>query len=144
MQRKRVLVPERLRKVPRQFSWVDQRLVREGYLEHCNAAALALYLLLVTVADAQGLSYYGDTTICRLLAMRPELLERARRDLIGVGLIAYQRPLYQVLALDPPSSTREFGLQPLQRSLHRLRDRLERSASQAPVLNTNPPQPQRT
>jgi len=144
MQRKRVLAPERLRKVPRQFSWVDQRLVREGYLERCNAAALALYLLLVTVADAQGLSYYGDTTICRLLAMRPELLERARRDLIGVGLIAYERPLYQVLALDRPPSTREPGLQPLQSRLNRLRDRLERSASRAPVPNTNPPQPQRT
>jgi hypothetical protein len=144
MQRKRVLVPERLRKVPRQFSWVDQRLVHEGYLERCDTVALALYLLLVTVADARGLSYYGDITICRLLAMRAERLERARRDLIGVGLIAYERPLYQVLALDPPQPTRESGLQPLQRSLHRLRDRWERSPSQTPVPSTHPPRSQRT
>jgi hypothetical protein len=136
MQIKRVLVPERLRKAPRQFSWVDQRLVREGYLERCDTVALALYLLLVTVADAQGLSYYGDITIRRLLAMQPEQLEQARRDLIGVGLIAYERPLYQVLALDPPPPPRQSGLQPLQHSLKRWRDRLEQAPSQAPVPST--------
>lgn len=117
---KRVLRPERLRQVPAQFSWVDQRLLRDGYLQRCDAAALALYLLLVTVADAQGLSYYGDALICRLLSLQPERLERTRRDLIGVGLIAYERPLYQVLALEPPSPPRVPGVQPIQCALARL------------------------
>ena len=126
---KRVLRPERLRRVPAQFSWVDQHLVRDGYLERCDAAALALYLLLVTVADAQGLSYYGDARTCRLLGLTPDRLERARRDLIDIGLIAYQRPLYQVLALDRPSppGAREPGVQPLQRGLQRLQAQLARS-----------------
>ncbi len=130
---KRVLHPEQLRRVPTQFSWVDQRLVREGYLERCDAPALALYLLLVTVADAQGLSYYGEATICRLLGLTPQRLQRARRDLIGVGLLAYQRPLYQVLALDRPSSppARECAVQPVQRGLHRVHAQLERSAPRA-------------
>lgn len=133
---KRVLRPERLRRVPAQFSWVDQHLVRDGYLERCDAPALALYLLLVTVADAQGLSYYGDATICRLLSLQPERLERARGDLIDIGLIAYKRPLYQVLALGRPSPpvAREPGVQPLQRGLQRLQAHLARS---------NPPRPQR-
>jgi hypothetical protein len=52
---KRLLCPARVRKVPRQFSWVDHRLVRDRYIEHCDAYALALYLFLVTVADDQGL-----------------------------------------------------------------------------------------
>ncbi len=117
---KRVLRPERLRRVPSQFSWVDQRLVRDGYLERCSAPALALYLLLVTVADAQGLSYYGDATMCRLLSLAPERLEQARRDLMAVGLIAHQRPLYQVLALDPPPPPRTPGVQPVQATLLRL------------------------
>jgi hypothetical protein len=39
---------------------VDQRLVREHHIECCNVEALALYLFLITVADAQGFSYYGD------------------------------------------------------------------------------------
>lgn len=117
---KRVLRPERLRRVPTQFSWVDQRLVRNGHLERCDAPALALYLLLVTVADAQGLSYYGDATIGRLLSLDSEPLKRARRDLIVTGLIAYQRPLYQVLALDPPPPPRIPGVEPLQAALARL------------------------
>ena len=49
-----------LRRVPRQFSWVDQRLVRDHYIDQLSPQACALYLFLVTVADAQGLSYYAD------------------------------------------------------------------------------------
>jgi len=126
MPRKRVLRPERLRHVPAQFSWIDQRLVREGYLERCDAQALALYLLLVTVADAQGLSYYGDATVCRLLSMASAHLERARTALIGAALIAYERPLYQVLALDPPSPPRLPGIQSVQGALARLPAGLQR------------------
>jgi hypothetical protein len=99
---KRVLCPERVRHIPSQFSWVDHRLVREGYLERCDPPAAALYLFLVTVADAQGLSYYSDEALGRRLSLPPERLQQARADLIRVGLIGYQRPLYQVLALDAP------------------------------------------
>ena len=132
MIRKRVLRPDRVRQVPPQFSWIDQWLVRDRYIEQCNNQALALYLLLVTVADAQGLSYYGDATICRLLSIPPQQLEQALRDLIGVGLIAYQRPLYQVLALDPPSPPRISGVQPLQAVLSRLTAVTGRRAAGAP------------
>jgi len=59
---KRVLRPERLRRIPAQFSWIDQRLVRERYVEGCDVHALALYLFLLTVGDAQGLSYYADVS----------------------------------------------------------------------------------
>jgi hypothetical protein len=41
--------------------------------------ALALYLLLVTVADAQGLSYYSDKTAARLLSLNEAQLREARR-----------------------------------------------------------------
>ena len=57
---KRLLVPSRVRQIPRQFSWVDHRLVRDHHIEHCKPPALALYLFLITVADAKkGLSYYA-------------------------------------------------------------------------------------
>ena len=108
---KRVLCPERVRQLPTQFSWVDHRLVRERYLERCDPPAAALYLFLVTVADAQGLSYYSEDALGRRLSLLPERLRQARADLLRVGLIAYQRPLYQVLALDAPLGTapRESG-----------------------------------
>ncbi len=66
---KRVLCRQRLRQVPPQFSWIDHRLVRDRHISRCSANALALYLLLVTVADGQGLSYYADATLCRLLPL---------------------------------------------------------------------------
>ena len=89
-----------LRQVPPQFSWVDQRLVRERYIDQLSPAACALYLFLVTVADAQGLSYYTDPSLCQRLSLTGTALHQARQALITRGLVAYQRPLYQVLALD--------------------------------------------
>lgn len=102
---KRVLRPERLRQVPQQFSWVDQRLVRDGYMGRCSAEALALYLFLVTVGDAQGLSYYGEKALERYLTCSAEALGRAREELLRAGLIAYERPLYQVLSLERVAAT---------------------------------------
>lgn len=102
MTSKRVIVPERVRVVPAQFSWVDHRLVRERYIERCDPHAAALYLFLVTVADAQGLSYYADGSLARRLSMSVGRLREARATLERTGLIAYAAPLYQVLALEPP------------------------------------------
>lgn len=90
----------KLRKVPPQFSWVDQRLVRERSIDRLSHAACALYLFLLTVADAQGLSFYSDRSLCARLAMTPAEFYQARQALIACALVAYQSPLYQVLALD--------------------------------------------
>ena len=96
----------KLRHVPPQFSWVDQRLVRDHYIDQLSPQACALYLFLVTVADAQGLSYYADASLCQRLSMTAPELHQARQALVTRGLVAYQRPLYQVLALDAaPSGT---------------------------------------
>ena len=104
MMQKKILRPERLRSVPAQFSWIDQRLVRDNYLRHGQPAAWALYLVLVSVADAKGLSYYSDATLSRLLRLDPVELSRARAQLVAADLVAYQSPLYQVLALSMATS----------------------------------------
>ena len=105
---KRPISPAKLRRVPPQFSWVDQRLVRERYIDQLSPPACALYLFLVTVADAQGLSFYAERSLCQRLSMTHEELHQARQALLQLGLVAYQRPLYQVLALDaaPSEATR--------------------------------------
>jgi len=123
--------------VPRQFSWVDQRLVRDGYLDQCDARAAALYLFVVTVADAQGLSYFGEPTLMRRLHLAPDELHAARERLVELQLIAYQAPLYQVLALPTAASavaaaatlgcdrdTARAHLARLRAQLERRRDRL--------------------
>jgi len=107
---KRVLHPERLRRIPGQFSWIDQRLVREGHIQRCGPPALALYLFLLTVADHEGLSYYAERTIGRHLSMQEATVAAARAELIRAGLIAYQAPLYQVLSLDPLPTPRRDGV----------------------------------
>lgn len=104
---KRVLCRERLRHVPPQFNWVDHRLVQDKRICHCSAQALALYLFLVTVADAEGLSYYSDGSISRMLPLDGPALACARQELIATQLIAYQKPLYQVLSLDAPAPPRQ-------------------------------------
>jgi hypothetical protein len=101
MMQKRLLLPSRVRRLPAQFSWIDQRLVRDHHIERADCTALGLYLFLLTVADAQGLSYYADASIARILSLRPEQVVAARKGLMRARLIAYEAPLYQVLALDP-------------------------------------------
>ena len=95
------IVPQRRRRVPPQFSWVDHRLVRDGHVQGRSAPALALYLFLITVADADGLSWYSDAALCRQLSCGAAELQGARTELQQAGLIAYRKPLYQVLDLAP-------------------------------------------
>jgi len=97
---KRLLRPDRRRRVPEQFSWIDHRLVREQHIERCGLEGCALYLFLLTVADAEGLSYYSERTLCARLPLDIEGVRGARQQLINADLIAFEAPLYQVLSLD--------------------------------------------
>ena len=126
---KRVLCPERVRLIPAQFSWVDHRLVREHYIERCAPPAAALYLFLLTVADGEGLSYYSDSALVRALSMTAAGLSQARSDLLRIGLIAYQRPLYQVLSLDVPPgiAVRELSADEVGARIGQLRSALGRA-----------------
>jgi hypothetical protein len=103
---KKPILPQRVRHVPRQFSWLDHRLVRERYIDRLSLPAAALYLFLVTVSDALGMSYYGDETILKRLSMDMATLQRARDNLISVGLIEWEKPLYQVLSLEDRTPAR--------------------------------------
>jgi sugar/nucleoside kinase (ribokinase family) len=90
--------------VPRQFSWIDQRFIRDRHITRCRPVSIAFYLLLVTVADERGLSYYSEAKSAELLSVSPGELRAARRELLEAGLIAFQEPFYQVLSLDRETS----------------------------------------
>jgi hypothetical protein len=75
-------------------------LVRDHHLRRADAKAWALYLVLVTVGDEHGLSYYSDTSLGRLLSLSAEEIQAARGQLVAAALVAHQAPLYQVLALE--------------------------------------------
>lgn len=99
---KRPLDSRRLRsnRLPHGFGWIDHRLLTHGYLSRSSPNALALYCLLICAADSQGLSFYSEERLRQILGFNPPELHRARRELIDSALIAYQKPLYQVLTLE--------------------------------------------
>ena len=128
MVRKRLLCPERERRVPRQFSWVDQRLVLERQFQCCSLPAWGLYLFLVAAGDLQGLSYYSDASVCKLLSLSGAELQQLRHDLCAAGMIAYQYPLYQVLSLPPQAATLDRSKDPKHREAETVADVLSRLA----------------
>lgn len=113
MTQKHLICPEKIRRVPKQFSWLDHRLVRDHYIERCGHPSLVLYLFLVTVGDQQGLSYYSDRSVSNRLNMDSSVLRQARNELARVGLVAYRKPLYQVLSLVPAKPVRTNLDEPL-------------------------------
>jgi len=96
---KRLLFPDRVRKIEGSFSWIDHRFVTGGFLQDLSPLEILLYLFLVAVSDRNGLSFYHDDRIATLLKIDLPALGKARESLIRRSLIAYESPLYQVLSL---------------------------------------------
>lgn len=111
MIQKKLLRPERLRKTPPQFSWIDHRLIRQDRLKDCHPPAWALYLFLACVGDERGLSFYSDASLSRTLRLDLTTLSQARAQLLQAGLVAFEAPLWQVLSLDPETSSSPRGQQ---------------------------------
>jgi hypothetical protein len=97
-----ILCPERLRRIPSQFNWVDHRLVRDRHIDGLHHQTAALYLFLVTVSDQNGLSYYSDFTLTRRLSMSQSMLDACWDELVRAGLVCLSKPLCQVLSLAEP------------------------------------------
>ncbi len=96
---KKILNRSRIRTVQDGFAFIPHRFLLDGFITHLEPGELLLYLFLILAADAHGLSYYGDSKICRLLKTDPITLAHDRRMLIDKDLIAYESPIYQVLEL---------------------------------------------
>lgn len=95
------ILPSRVRKIPKSFSWIDHRLVRDHHIKKCSHADLALYFFLTCVGDDKGLSYYKDESIMKILSMDWQTFKNAKEKLCQVSLIAWKKPIYQVLSLEP-------------------------------------------
>ena len=99
MMKKRVLNRSRIRTVHDSFAFIPHRFLTDGLIKRLGPGELLLYLFLVLVSDAYGLSYYGDKAICRLLKLDASDLKQLRQVLMDEDLIVYEAPLYQVLEL---------------------------------------------
>jgi hypothetical protein len=88
---------DRIRHITNGFGWVDHRLVQDRYMQQCSVHALALYLFLICVADADGVSYWGNVRAAERLDISLEELRQARCELIDADLVAYDKPVSQIL-----------------------------------------------
>jgi hypothetical protein len=109
MMQKQVLLPDRVRRPPREgWSWIDRRFLLE-HAPRLTHDAILLYFFLAAVSDKDGLSFYRDATIAVRLRMDEQDVVRAREELVTADLVAYRVPLTQVLSLRPPALARRGG-----------------------------------
>jgi hypothetical protein len=97
--KKHPLRADRIRRLPKEgWSWIDRRFIREKAPE-LDRDSILLYFFLAAVADKHGLSFFSDVAVAGRLRMTESSLERARGELERRDLIAYAKPLYQVLSI---------------------------------------------
>lgn len=101
MVQKKVLRPDRVRKINGGFSFIPHRFLTDGFLSALSQKELLLYFFLVLVSDRCGLSFYSDDTICSLLGISMDEYRMARGGLMRKDLIAFDGTLFQVLDLPP-------------------------------------------
>lgn len=91
--------PARVRQITGSFSWLDHRLLTDGFVATMTREELLLYFFLVLVGDRAGVNFYSYDKICTLLKIDADTLLEARAGLIAKALIAFDGTRYQVLQL---------------------------------------------
>ncbi len=97
--RPRPLRPDRLRTLERPFGWIPFRILTSGSLQRLSRNGKLLYFFLCLVADAHGISFYGQVRLCQLLALSLPELTHARGELCRSDLLAFDGCVYQLLSL---------------------------------------------
>lgn len=108
--------PDRIRTISGSFSWIDHRFLRQGFDEGLERLEKLFYFVLIAVSNRDGVSFYSDSSLAKLLDIRfPHELEGARNELLARDLIAYKEGIYQVLEL--PSRPLTPGHYPLAKKI---------------------------
>ncbi len=107
MIKKKILNPERIRRIDGGFSFIPHRFLLEGSLAALNQKELLLYMFLVLASDRNGLSFYSYDIICTLLQFNLDEYIASRGGLIEKDLIAFDGSLFQVLSLPPKQPDRQ-------------------------------------
>jgi hypothetical protein len=93
------IIAERVRTIPRSFSWIDRDLLHHGHLAALSSNEILLYFFLVLVAGPEGTSYWSYGRIAKLLKISEADVLDALRGLIDKDLVAFEFPRFQVLSL---------------------------------------------
>jgi hypothetical protein len=128
MIKRKILVPNRVRRIKGGFSFIPHRFLADGFLTVLDQKEILLYLFLIMVSDRNGLSFYSYDAICTLLQFTVDDYIEARDTLIKKDLIAFDGTLFQVLDL-PGKPIREKEMKPCPSSHKKsdIRDLIQRS-----------------
>ncbi len=99
MIKKKILNPERVRRIAGGFGFIPHRFLKDGFLASLNRLELLLYIFLVIASDRNGLSFYAYDSICALLEMSLDEYIGSRNALIEKDLVAFDGTIFQVLEL---------------------------------------------
>ena len=99
MIKKKILNPERIRRIDGGFSFIPHRFLADGFLASLSQKELLLYLFLILASDRNGLSFYSYDAICTLLQLDLDQYVEARNGLMDKDLITFDGTIFQVLAL---------------------------------------------
>ncbi len=99
MIKKKVLRPERVRRINGGFSFIPHRFLIGGFLASLDQKELLLYLFLCLASDRNGLSFYSYDAICTLVELTLDEYIEARKGLVKKDLIAFDGTIFQVLDL---------------------------------------------
>ena len=99
MIKKKILNPERIRRIDGGFSFIPHRFLTDEFLASLSQKELLLYLFLILASDRYGLSFYSYDSICSLLQITADQYVKARNGLMDKDLIAFDGTLFQVLDL---------------------------------------------
>jgi hypothetical protein len=96
---KKVLDPNRIRRIDGGFSFIPHRFLTDGFLSSLHQKEILLYFFLILASDRFGLSFYAYDAICSFLQITVDQYIEARDSLIRKDLIAFDGTLFQVLDL---------------------------------------------
>lgn len=99
MIKKKILNPNRVRRINGGFSFIPHRFLTAGFLASLDQKELLLYLFLILASDRYGLSFYSYDSICSLLQITADQYVKARNGLMDKDLIAFDGTVFQVLDL---------------------------------------------
>ena len=82
--------PGLLRKPAGPFGWLEDRLLREGWLERLGPSGTAVLVLLALAADRHGASFFGRDRMAASLGMKRTAVDQALSRLQEMGLVAHR------------------------------------------------------
>ena len=107
--------PDLIRRPTDGFGWLEDRLLRDGWLPQLGPEAVCVLVLLVLAADRNGCSFYGRKRMAEALGLGRQDVDAALARLLHLRIVAH-RPwrkgdadgVWQILPLPghPPQERR--------------------------------------